>query len=58
MSISLLFWLLMLLWLCLGIAPRFPRGATPAYFPFVGDLLLFVLIALLGWRVFGAAIHG
>ncbi len=57
MPLSLLFWILMLLWAILGIGPTFPRGAAPNYWAFGGSLLLFVLIALLGWQVFGAAIH-
>ena len=43
----------MLLWLVLGLWSTWPnvRAGAP-------NLILFVLIGLLGWRVFGAAIHG
>ncbi len=58
MTTQLLFWVLMLLWLILGIAPTFPRGTDAKYWPFAGSLLLFILIGLLGWKVFGPAIHG
>ncbi len=58
MSIGLLFWILMILWVIFGAWYR----STPAAFgPYgwAGDwLLLFVLFALLGWRVFGPVLHG
>ncbi len=57
MTFSLLFWILMLLWAFFGIAPAWPTGATPAYRAFVGSLLLFILIGLLGWKVFGQPLH-
>ena len=57
MQISLLFWILMLLWAIFGVAPTFPRGENVTYWGFAGSLLLFVLIGLLGWQVFGAAVH-
>lgn len=47
----------MLLWLILGVGPTWPRGTAGNYWTFGGSLLLFILIALLGWQVFGAAIH-
>ena len=56
MPLSLLFWILMLLWAVFGVFPNWPKGEA-SYFPFAGSLLLFVLIGLLGWQVFGAAIH-
>lgn len=46
----------MLLWLVFGVAPTWP--ATDRNFrPFGGSLLLFILLVLLGWKVFGAALH-
>lgn len=56
MPIQYVFWFLMLLWLVFGVGPNWPRGDSPAYRPFGASLLLFVLIALLGWQVFGAAV--
>jgi hypothetical protein len=50
MSISLLFWLLMVLWL-VAVAVPVPYGKWP------GTVLLWVLLALIGWRVFGAMLH-
>lgn len=58
MYIGLLFWIIMLLWAVFGIVPRF-RGTTTLtpYYPWVCDLLLFVLLFILGWHAFGAALH-
>ncbi len=47
----------MLLWAIFGVFPTW--SATPGNFrPFGGNLLLFILIAILGWHAFGAPIHG
>jgi len=57
MSIGLVFWILMLLWLVLGLWWHWP--ATSASYPVVGfNLLLFILLLLLGWHSFGPPIHG
>jgi hypothetical protein len=53
MTIALLFWILMLFWLCFG---AWQNGALG--WPLGGHLLLWVVIALLGWNVFGPMIHG
>ena len=53
MTLGLAFWILMLLWLVLGIWQTWPN------YPLVGgNVLLFVLLLLLGWHGFGAPIHG
>lgn len=54
MSIGFLFWLLMVLWLIFGIF--YPSWGVWGV-AFGGNLLLWIIIALLGWKVFGAAIH-
>lgn len=60
MTIGFLYWLLMILWFIFGMWWTWP--ATPAapnsWGPFGGGLLLFVLLFLLGWKVFGFPIHG
>ena len=57
MPLSFVFWLIYLLALFFSIWGYYPF--TPAnYRPFGGSLLLFVLIGILGWRVFGFAIQG
>ncbi len=58
MSIGLLFWILMILWVIFG---AWYRSTPTAFGPYgwAGDwLLLFVLFGLLGWRVFGPVLHG
>ena len=53
MSKGLVFWVLMLLWLVLGLwtnRAEFKAGNVPA---FGGGLILFILLFLLGWATFG-----
>lgn len=56
LSIGFIFWLIMLLWLILGIVFRtdIPGGR----FGLAGGILSFILFFLLGWRVFGFIIQG
>lgn len=58
MSFSLLFWILMLLWLVFGLW-SWPRTGHPAsVWTWLPDrALLFVLLLLLGWHVFGQPLH-
>ena len=54
MPIGLIFWVLMLLWLVLGLVPQGPT--PPPYLRWGGTLLLFILLFLLGWAEFGPAV--
>lgn len=55
MSMGLLFWILMLLSVLFGWWSWYgPR----TYGPLGTNLLLLILLALLGWKVFGAPING
>ena len=57
MTIGLVFWILMLIWLIFGFA--YHGGVVPgAYGVWGHSLLLFVLLLLLGWAAFGAPIRG
>ena len=57
MTMALLFWLLMVLWLVGYTWVGWPRD--PATRPlFASSMLLWVLLALLGWGVFGSPIKG
>lgn len=49
----------MLLWLLLGFWAYWPAtgGSPAAYAPLGGNLMLFILLALLGWKVFGPALR-
>lgn len=59
MTIGLLFWLLMVLWLVFGLYWNWPTQPGPAGFGMLGgNLLLFVLLFLLGWHCFGFIVHG
>lgn len=54
MGIGLLFWVIMVFGLLFGF---YTNRAAPMVF--IGNsLVLWVLLALLGWKVFGPAIHG
>ncbi len=48
MPIGILFWVLMVLWALFGFGVIVLAGA-----PWGGNLLLFILLFLLGWRCFG-----
>lgn len=53
MPLGLMFWIIMLLWLVFGLWHRWPN-----YMLIGGDLILFILLLLLGWKAFGPPIHG
>lgn len=53
MTKGLLFWIIMLLWLILGLYLGYQTGFTWSRFL---DLVLFTLVALLGWQTFGPPI--
>lgn len=56
MTIGFVFWFLMLLWLIFGLYWHWPQsneGGPKAFGPLGGNLLLFVLLFLLGWKAFG-----
>lgn len=56
MSFALLFWVLMLLWLIFGIWANFPLDPNKSKI-LGGHIGLFILLLLLGWKVFGPAVH-
>lgn len=59
MTIGFIFWLLMLLWLVFGIWSAWTVPTLRSNYPFVGgSLLVFILLFLLGWKVFGWPIAG
>jgi hypothetical protein len=53
-SIGLLFWLLMVIWLIFGAGWGWSRDRIG----FGNGLIVWVVIALLGWKVFGFVIQG
>ena len=58
MTIGLVFWILMLLWLVFGLWQNWPGVAAGQWHPLGGSLLLFILLLLLGWHAFGPPIRG
>ena len=48
----------MLIWAIFACAWNFSGGIVGPYGPFGNTLLIFVLFLLLGWKVFGAPLHG
>jgi hypothetical protein len=52
MPLGLIFWVLMLLWICFGLGFR-SGNAVLAGFWYVDAILLFVLFFILGWHDFG-----
>ena len=55
MSFALLFAILMIMW-ALSWFWR-PAGPYTAYTPYVNNVILWILLALLGWHVFGPLLH-
>jgi hypothetical protein len=61
MTIGFIFWLLMILWILFGFYVNWPDGGVwtrQHAGPIGGNLLLFVLLFLLGWAVFGFVVQG
>ena len=58
MTIGLIFWILMLLWLVFGLWREWPGVQAGNWHPLGGSLLLFILLLLLGWQAFGAPVRG
>lgn len=57
MPIGVLFWVIMIVWLLFGLywnRSDFSRGN---YNVVSGNLLLFILLAIIGWKVFGPILH-
>jgi hypothetical protein len=54
---GILFWVLMILWFLFGLYWNRDGIRAGNYGIVGGDLLLFVLLGLLGWRVFGAVLQ-
>ena len=53
MSFAIAYWVLMLLFLVFGLWSAWPNNYKAAG----GSIILFLLLATIGWQVFGAPIH-
>lgn len=58
MTIGLIFWILMLIWLVFSAWSYWPNNPAGASYAWGNTVLLFVLFLLLGWGVFGAPVKG
>jgi len=54
MGLGVAFWILMILWLVFGIF----RWTQKDYWLSGASLFLFILFLLIGWKTFGAPLHG
>jgi hypothetical protein len=57
MSIGLLFWVIMVIWFVSWAASTWGAGSYP-WAIHASTLLFFILMFLLGWKVFGFVIQG
>jgi hypothetical protein len=58
MSFALVYWILMLFWIAFGLWSNWPATGTVGGFRSLGNtLLLFILLLLLGWKIFGPPVH-
>jgi hypothetical protein len=55
MALGVAFWILMLLWLIFGLYWGYSGGG---HLVIGGNLIVFFLFLLLGWKVFGSPLHG
>lgn len=58
MPIGILFWVLMVLWFLFGLYWNSTEFKAGNFGPLGGNLLLFVLLFLIGWKLFGFVIQG
>lgn len=57
MTLALIFWVLMLIWVVFSAWSHWP--GAPGGAPVWGNtVLLFVLFLILGWAIFGAPVRG
>lgn len=56
MTLNLIFWVLMLIWLVTGVGYSMKSGAKGDWLTVGGNAFTFILFAVLGWSVFGAPI--
>jgi len=57
MPLSILFWVLMILWFVLSIWAGYIPGQPYPYRAVGGNFLLFILFVILGWKVFGSPVQ-
>lgn len=58
MTLGTIFWMLVILWFLFGLYWQRTDLQTGNFGIMGGNLLLFILLFLLGWKVFGFIIQG
>lgn len=58
MTIGLIFWILMIIWLVFSVMWHWGGEPWASFGPRGNAILLFVLFLLLGWAVFGTPVRG
>lgn len=56
MPLSILFWVIMIVWLVFGVWSSYTPGQPYPFRPLAVNFLLFILFCLLGWAQFGAPV--
>ena len=57
MPMSILYWVLMIIWLIFGMWAGYTPGQPYPYRSWGGNLLIFILMGILGYKVFGGPIQ-
>ncbi len=57
MPLGVAFWVIMIVWFCFGLVMHFGVITAAVWGATVSNVLLFVLFGILGWAVFGPAVH-
>lgn len=57
MTLGLVFWIIMLVWVLFNFWGYWQPPQAP-WFPWGGNAILFILLLILGWGLFGAPIRG
>lgn len=57
MPLAILYWVLMIIWLVFGAWVDYAPNQPYPFRKFGWSLMVFVLLAILGWQVFGAPVR-
>ncbi len=57
MPLGVAFWVIMIVWFVFGLIMHFGVITASVWGATVSSVLLFVLFGILGWQVFGPAVH-
>jgi hypothetical protein len=57
MPLNIWFWIIMALWLVLGLWREYIPGQPYPMWRGVGTIIEFILFALIGWKLFGSPIQ-